>query len=125
MEIVIVEDSPIVTLMHKKLLQRCRIEQNPVTCYHGKQALMHIKSNYDKHHKFLVLLDINMPVMDGWAFIEACEKENLEKVQIIIVTSYGLKAYEDRAKKHKQVIALHHKPLSVERLEEIRHFYQL
>ncbi len=110
--------------MHKKLLQRCRIDQHPVICYQGRQALEHIRAVYHEQETFLVLLDLHMPVMDGWQFIEACKDENLDKVSIVIVTSYGLKAYEERAKKYNHVVGLFHKPLSIDDLEKVKSIYK-
>ena len=120
MKILIVEDSPIVTLLHKELLQRSGIAQNPIICYNGKHALDYIKSNYDENNQFLVLLDILMPVIDGWSFIKMCEKENLDKVKIAIVTSCSLKNHEFQINDHKNIIGMYNKPLSIERLEEIK-----
>lgn len=59
----------------------------------------------------LILLDLMMPVMNGWEFIEAIKKEvSLNQIPIIVVS-----AYADRAKSidcHEFIL----KPLELEHL---------
>jgi CheY-like chemotaxis protein len=47
----------------------------------------------------LILLDLMMPVMDGWRFMEALEGEPvLETIPIVIVTAFGSQLGKTRAR---------------------------
>ncbi len=70
----------------------------------------------------LILLDINLPVIDGWQFLEhltRCRPNLSEETSIYIVTSSI--AYSDKLKAnlYKEVSGFISKPLTVGKLQEI------
>jgi CheY-like chemotaxis protein len=73
----------------------------------------------------LILLDINMPVMDGFEFLEEYEKLQLNRetsILIILLTTYTRDI--ERAKKYK-VTAYLEKPLSEEKIKQALSGYQI
>jgi CheY-like chemotaxis protein len=78
----------VVTLLHKNSLKSSHIEHSPVLCYNGKEALEYLQKNDRPDKHFLILLDLNMPVLDGWKFLNKV-KQNPPQAQIyvVIVTS--------------------------------------
>ena len=69
----------------------------------------------------LVLLDINMPLMNGWQFLEEHEKlEENKKVHIVMMLSSSI-SNEDikRAKDIPAIKKFIRKPLSSETIKEI------
>ena len=91
---------------------------------HGEDAINFIKKHCE-HAEMLpdkLLLDIHMPVMDGWQFLEEYRilHGNLaKKVQIFIVSASENKADAARAAKNPFVTKFLVKPLSVEDLLSI------
>src|SRR5512139_1428808 len=72
-KVLIVDDSELVHKMHGLVLQRyqkCEI----LHTYDGNQALEALNRNPDVQ---LILLDINMPVMDGLRFLEVRKQTGL------------------------------------------------
>lgn len=68
----------------------------------------------------LVLLDINMPVMNGWAFLDACKVKKFGfHICVIIVTSSLFNEDCEKAKEYDQIIGYYTKPLKQERLKEV------
>jgi len=68
----------------------------------------------------MVFLDINMPVMSGWDFIEAYKKLDLPNPLFIVLLTTSLNA-NDR-EKAEQVDLIHKflaKPLQVETLQDL------
>jgi len=70
----------------------------------------------------IILVDINMPILNGWDFLEAFEKMDANAIKNVRVYIYTSSIYYkdiERAKKYKSVIKLITKPLSQEMIDEI------
>lgn len=73
----------------------------------GREALDYLRSNPPP---FLILLDLLMPVMDGWKFMaEQSRDQSLSAIPILIMTAA---AAQNRIGPHRVL----HKPLDSERL---------
>jgi CheY-like chemotaxis protein len=78
--------------MIKKLLQTNQIEVSPSFYENGFDAINGLKTIISKGENLpdLILLDINMPILDGWQFLEefkAMKSQFPKKIIIHIVTS--------------------------------------
>ena len=67
--IFLVDDDPINNLINKRLLSKTGLSQNIREFLGGEDALLLLKEVPDKDH-LLIFLDINMPMISGWEFIE-------------------------------------------------------
>src|SRR5205085_8629534 len=67
--------------------------------------------NQKRFHPDLILLDISMPVMDGWAFLDEFEKLNIP-VPVYIVSSSINPLDLARSKQYKSVAGFYCKPIS-------------
>jgi two-component system chemotaxis response regulator CheY len=55
------------------------------TASNGAEALEHVRA----HHPDAVVLDLMMPVMDGWQFLEACRREELcASTPVLVMSAY-------------------------------------
>jgi len=85
-KILIVDDSQLIHSMYRLVLNRyngCRI----VDAMNGLEALdvLSRESDFD-----LILLDINMPVMNGIQFMEKLRKENIyRQIPIVVISTEG------------------------------------
>jgi CheY-like chemotaxis protein len=91
MNILLVDDDPISHLINRKVLQRIGL-MTVDTANNGKDALMHVGTASHKGEQMpgAIFVDLNMPVMDGFGFIEAFNKLNLpkkESIRLAILTS--------------------------------------
>lgn len=125
-EILIVEDDKIIALLQKRLIEVV-MGRKPVLLSNGRLAIEHLNQSTKKGIKdSLVLLDLNMPIMDGWEFIKYCErKPYLHNVHIIIVTSSLYQEDYEKAKSIEKILDFYTKPLKKEKLEEIMRIKQL
>jgi len=119
MDVLIVDDDDIMLSLHHDIVKKCGLSATPVCCKFGEQALQHIQSK-DPDQKFLVLLDINMPVMNGWEFMDALNDHNHNNVCVVIVTSSVNRDDRDKARTYKQVIDYFEKPISYQTLLGLR-----
>ncbi len=90
-EIFVVDDDKIHHFMIKKLLQNNQINVNPSFFENGFEALNGLKSLLSNGESLpdMILLDINMPVLDGWQFLEEYKaiKDELSKEIVIHIIS--------------------------------------
>ncbi len=76
----------------------------------------------------LILLDLNMPVMDGWEFLEIfLEKypEFAKRTKVFVVTSSINPADKERSKTEDAVLGFLAKPLDGEQIEILRQYIEL
>ena len=113
-QIILIDDDPVVLFLHHALLKRMNIASMVLSFDDGDMALTHIQSEPDAN--FLVLLDINMPVCDGWTFLTELRKIQSFRGQIVLVTSSIDLADQNRAKAFPEVAGYLEKPLTAEKL---------
>jgi CheY-like chemotaxis protein len=93
----------------------------------GSEALDYLRSIKDEsEHPDLILLDINMPGMNGWEFLEEYErldKRSQGKIVIIMLTTSDNIDDLERAKKWSFVSDYITKPLTKETMKEISNKY--
>lgn len=118
-EIVLVDDDSMICMVHKLILQSAGVKNKPVTKPNGLQAITHLdRECRDNEKQFLIFLDINMPKMDGWEFLdELSGREFKERVRVIMVTSSVNVSDREKAEKYPLVIDYVEKPLEVETVE--------
>ncbi|WP_343487794.1 response regulator [Allomuricauda sp. d1] len=88
--IYIVDDDPITVFGIKKVLYDVVECDNVASFENGKEALdaLLLQLEQGKEIPDIIFLDINMPVMDGWTFMEEFHKLEINKpIRINIVTS--------------------------------------
>jgi CheY-like chemotaxis protein len=74
-----------------------------------------------KQQPQLILLDINMPIMTGWEFLDQYHNLGLssEETKIVMISSSIYKEDKNKAKEYPAVVDYIDKPLTVEKLQEL------
>ncbi|MDX1314602.1 MAG: response regulator [Eudoraea sp.] len=86
----IIDDDPITVFGIKKMLHSIEASEDIITYANGKEAIDGIKLLIQNGSGVpeVIFLDINMPIMDGWQFLEEFIALPLkERIRINIVTS--------------------------------------
>ena len=86
----IIDDDPITVFGIKKMLSAIEASQSIITYPNGKEAIDGIRALLEDGQGVpeIIFLDINMPIMDGWQFLEEFITLPLkERIRINIVTS--------------------------------------
>ena len=120
--VLIVDDDKMITLLHKVMVVKTKICTTPPLLFSdGKMALEFLLSEYNPEERYLVLLDINMPVLNGWEFLDSIQPERFaNNLFVIIVTSSVDSSDKLKAKTYPQVIGFLEKPLRSESCEFIK-----
>ena len=89
-----------------------------------EEALQHIKKNYAHPEAKLsvLLLDINMPEINGWEFLEyfnEFDKQIKESFRIYILSSSVYDEDVERARANANVVDFISKPITLEKVKEI------
>jgi CheY-like chemotaxis protein len=86
----IIEDEPMHLYITKKLLDLTGMVESLLIFNNGKEAYDKLKAIFKASEKLpeLILLDLNMPIWDGWQFLDEFTKIPIQtKVIIYILTS--------------------------------------
>ena len=119
--ICVIDDDQIYQLIIKKVVEHTGDFDSICFYNDGIEAFEDFKS-LEKSLPEIILLDINMPKMDGWQFLDNLKvyRPNFhQKTIIYIVTSSIAHSDRDKAKSYEEVSGFLSKPLSVEKLKEI------
>ncbi|WP_405381331.1 response regulator [Maribacter sp. LLG6340-A2] len=115
-KILIIEDDEITNFISTSTLEKFGYK-NIAVALNGQEGLEFLQEN---NCPDIILLDVNMPILDGWDFLEAKERENLcSNVPIIVTTSSGRPEDRLMAATFDNVMAYMEKPIDFNSLNSI------
>ncbi|MCL6218878.1 response regulator [Zunongwangia pacifica] len=124
LEVILVDDDDIVLMMQQKMICRCEISSEPVIFKSALETLEYLNTPdnlNDKKKEYLILLDINMPIMSGWQFLDKIKEHPLhDQIHVIMVTSSIDQKDRIRAKKYQRVIDYIEKPVTLKHCESLK-----
>lgn len=119
--LLIIDDDPISILILKKNLEIIAISQEIITFNNGKEAFNHLEKINLNNNKYVIFLDINMPVMNGWEFLNKVDRLiTLQNTTIYLLTSSINKADMEKAKQFPLIKKYISKPICKDVLKEIK-----
>jgi response regulator RpfG family c-di-GMP phosphodiesterase len=116
-----IDDDPIFNLIYTRLIVKLNIKAEITTHLDGEDGLNYLESKFGPNHQFILFLDINMPIMDGWDFLKQIEiiEKYKDNVKIYLISSSTDAEDFEKASKYKSVEKMLSKPLLMETIKEI------
>lgn len=130
-KIIMVDDDEISSFIYRKIIELAGLDISHVkTFLKAEEALMYLKDAMGDEAIFpdLILLDINMPEMDGWQFLDEYSTtiwpHLVKKTVICMLSSSVYLKDKNRALSYPQVDDYASKPLTSRELEKLinKHF---
>jgi CheY-like chemotaxis protein len=125
LKIFVVDNDRIYLTVTQKLLSKISTSFSVSIFYDGIEAFEAIETLIESKPielPDLILLDLDMPIMDGWDFLESYNKigvNNYKSIPIYIVTSSIALEDINKSNNYQDVLGYLVKPLNLETLEEI------
>ena len=128
--VMIIDDDDISNFIYTRVVSSSGYVENIHSCKSGREGLESLKNyaeNSPESFPELIFLDINMPVMNGWDFLEEYTRiipEYLQEKTILCVLSSSIYKNDiNKAKSFNQVREYVPKPLTKDSLHAIIHKY--
>ena len=125
LKILIIDDDEINNFIATKLISRIEPVADVFTCLNGEEGIDFLKSHINEREELpdVILLDINMPVMNGWGFLDTFEKIKDSIVgKKIMINMLSSSVYNDditKAETYSTVSKFISKPLTIDKIKEI------
>jgi len=111
LNVLIVDDDSVNRFLLKKRLVLSEIHDSPLCFENGLEALNFL-TNSSLDGDIVIFLDINMPLMNGWDFLDNIEKTSLsKKIKVFIISSTVTKSELQKANYYKTVLKTFPKPI--------------
>jgi len=111
---VLIDDSEIDLFIQRRFLEVYSFTDNLIAYKSAQEAIDSLSSNTDNPSPDIIFLDLNMPNIDGFGFLESFEKMSdpiKEKTRIVVLTSSNNKHDKDLVFQHKNVVQFITKPI--------------
>lgn len=112
--IMLVDDDSLTNKLHHMIITKHNKNKRIVQFDNPVLALEHLDDNLPD----LILLDLNMPEIDGWTFLRLLEERNI-KVDVVIISSTIDPAERTRALSHVSVKDFLTKPLTYDKIKHL------
>lgn len=130
-KVLLIDDDMVTWAICEMVLNKTAFTEKVEKLGNGKEGIDYFSSYFEKKKKGetgliapdLILLDLNMPIMDGWTFLEDYIRkyaERLPDTKIAILSSTVNPEDFIKAQKYSIVIDFINKPLTIELIEELK-----
>lgn len=128
-KVICIDDDPITLMLCKKVMERVEFASEINTLQNGEEAIKQFE-DYEKidtkNAPYMVFIDLNMPVMNGWEFLDEYFKREYHKkfkTHFIVLSSTIDPKDVEKSKLYSMVVDFLSKPITKTMLEELKSKY--
>ncbi|GAB3661655.1 response regulator [Echinicola sediminis] len=126
--ILLIDDDEPTHLMNKVIIRKTMSAEKVIVVKSGIEALAYLNQQKESEGPFpnLIFLDINMPAMNGWEFMEEYRRfSEGQKSDIFIVMLSTSDCPDDleRASRYREICEYETKPLTIDKMKRIIDLY--
>jgi response regulator of citrate/malate metabolism len=127
--VLLVDDDLAINFLHKRIITKSELAEPIISLYNGAEAIRHLKfinNSLSENDLVFIFLDLNMPIMDGWEFLEHYENiyKDLNYQCRIFVLSASINPDDiQKAKNNHYVSEYFSKPLNMDSIETLKEKY--
>lgn len=123
-KILCVDDDPITLMLYKMVVSKAEFATQVDTAQNGEEAIAYFDELLKNSEEFpkLIFLDLNMPIMGGWEFLDIFSKEKyvtFKDSKVIVLSSTIDPQDIEKSKSYPMVIDFQSKPISKEMLADL------
>ncbi|MES2486419.1 MAG: response regulator [Bacteroidota bacterium] len=124
--IMLIDDNKIDNMFHGRVIKKSSANTHVIAIESGEEALNYLKNCPNNQLPDVIFLDINMPGMNGWEFIEQYKKLDPDKNKSLVVVMLSAYELNNESLKRKTVgvfADFKTKPLNQQMLDDVtKHF---
>ncbi len=134
-KVLCIDDDQITLVLCDMIIKKAGFAREVVTAKNGREGLAWFSAYFSKTNVSenkeppkLIFLDLNMPVMNGWDFLEDYLMkyyDRLPETRVVIISSTVNPEDFSRANRYEIVIDFINKPLTTEGLEDLMQHEQV
>lgn len=117
--VALIDDSEIDLFVQRRFIELSGFARKVLTFRSSREALAYLSANPVPEVPDVIFLDLNMPEIDGFAFLEQYAQQVKGSSQIVILTSSSSALDRDRATGFANVVGFLSKPLTEGNLSQI------
>ncbi len=126
-----IDDDHITLTLCDLVIRKAQFAEEVLTSNNGKEGLLFFSEFFSRNRKSkqteeppqIIFLDLNMPIMNGWDFLEGYLMKYSDRIpdtKVVILSSTVNPEDFSRANQYEIVIDFINKPLTIEGLDELK-----
>jgi CheY-like chemotaxis protein len=120
--VLLIDDDKITNFINQRLIEGLNVTENVTALLNGKEAIDYIKESTSQKKPLpdLILLDINMPVMDGFEFVDSFKSlQHDKKVTIVMLTTSSNEKDIEKISDNSEISGYINKPLTKQKVQDV------
>jgi CheY-like chemotaxis protein len=124
--VLLIDDDLTINYLHNRLIEKSAIAEHVIIAKNGIEGIsvfLELNERIHATERVIIFLDLNMPIMNGWEFLEKLSKAKNEitmHYKIYILSSTINPDDKKKAKSHALVSGFLSKPLTKGILEQLQ-----
>jgi CheY-like chemotaxis protein len=121
-KVLVIDDDQEYNFITEVTFEDCGVDCELIFKGNAKDAMEYLKQN---EFPDIIFLDINMPVTNGWEFLEEYEASNYHKDKKTIIVMTSSSCYQedkDKAKQYHKVVDFIEKPISCDDIHRVMNY---